>query len=247
MHTPSLTDRLALRQPPASAPVGRQRWSDLLFLHWRLAPEAVQAKLPAGLTVDVQEGAAWLGIVPFFMERIRPVYLPPLPWLSWFQELNVRTYVHDREGRPGVYFFSLDCNQPVAVARARRCFHLAYQHARMSARRRRGEVVEYTSQRRGDDIKARYSWRGEGTFREAQPGSLEFFLVERYVLFTARPDGTLVTGRVYHAPYRIRNATVSEWSVCPAELAGFSIPGAPDSTLMSAGVDVAVFRVEPVR
>ncbi len=96
----TLAGRLALRELPDAAPVGRQRWKDLLFLHWQVPVEAVQARLPEGLTLDVHEGAAWLGVVPFFMQRIRPVYLPPVPWLSWFLELNVRTYVHDREGRP---------------------------------------------------------------------------------------------------------------------------------------------------
>jgi uncharacterized protein len=87
--------------------VGRQRWSDLLFLHWRVSAAAVQATLPAGLFVDTYHDQAYVGIVPFFMERVRPVYLPPVPWLSWFLELNVRTYVRDASGTPGVWFYSL--------------------------------------------------------------------------------------------------------------------------------------------
>ena len=245
MRTPTLEDRLAVARHPAAPPVGRQRWSDLLFLHWQVDAAAVQARLPAGLTVDLHEGAAWLGIVPFFMERIRPVYLPPLPWISWFLELNVRTYVHDQHGNPGVYFFSLDCNQPVAVQLARRFFHLPYFDAKMQATRR-GDHVSYHSRRHEDAIDARYEWRSSGPAHEAVPGSLEFFLVERYALFTAKPNGSLVTGRVHHEPYRFSEAEVPHWSTHPAQLAGFHLEGPPQSALASRGVDVSVFAVTAV-
>jgi len=243
MPPPDLSARLAMRERPSARALGRQRWCDLLFLHWRLEPETVQAKLPAGLTVDLHGGAAWLGIVPFFMERIRPAFLPPLPWLSWFLELNVRTYVHDANGSPGVYFFSLDCNQPVAVALARRFFHLRYEHARMSAQRDGGSI-HYTSQRRGDGMEARYAWPRPAALQEAAPGSLEFFLLERYALFADRADGALMSGRVHHPPYRLAGTTAEAWSVRPAELAGFHLSGPPDSVLASPGVDVTVFAVQ---
>ena len=245
MRTPTLEDRLSVARHPAASPVGWQRWSDLLFLHWQVDAAAVQARLPAGLTVDVHEGMAWLGIVPFFMERIRPVYLPPLPWISWFLELNVRTYVHDQHGNPGVYFFSLDCDQPVAVRLAQRFFHLPYFDAKMNARRKGGHV-QYQSRRHGDPTDAHYEWQSTGPVHEAEPGSLEFFLVERYALFTAKPDGKLVTGRVHHAPYRIAEAEVLQWSIHPAQLADFSLDGPPQSALASRGVDVSVFAVTPV-
>src|SRR5690606_19660805 len=105
----------------------------LLFAHWHVDPALVQATLPTGLYVDTYEGHAYLGIVPFAMERVRPARLPALPWFSSFLELNVRTYVHDADGRPGVWFYSLDCNQPLAVTYARWRYHLPYQHARMAA------------------------------------------------------------------------------------------------------------------
>ena len=114
----------------------RQCWSGLLFLHWPVDPAMIQSRLPDGLFVDTYDNKAWLGVVPFFMDRVRPVMLPPVPGLSWFLELNVRTYVHDAQGRPGVWFFSLDCNQPLAVEIARRFFHLPYEHAAMKAARR---------------------------------------------------------------------------------------------------------------
>ena len=144
---PTLNQRLAACDHPAGFAVMRQRWSGLLFLHWPVDAAMIAERLPAGLQVDTFDGRAWIGVVPFFMGSIRPVGLPPVPWLSWFMELNVRTYVHDSEGNPGVWFFSLDCNQPVAVEIARRAFRLPYQHARMHSVRE-GSRVRYHCHRR---------------------------------------------------------------------------------------------------
>lgn len=242
---PQTAQRLALRQRPKSAALGRQRWNHLLFGHWEVEPRAIQATLPPGLFVDTFEGSAYLGIVPFFMERVRPAWLPPLPGLSWFLELNVRTYVHDVAGNPGVWFYSLDCNQPVAVAIARRFFHLPYFHARMMARRQ-GATMHYQSRRGGvASAESRYAWElaSEGT--PARAGTLEFFLVERYVLYAADARGRLFAGRVHHAPYRIYPPVVSEFSVEPARAAGFALNGAPASWIAAGAVDVTVFPLEP--
>ena len=239
---PATTQRLAMRERPSTPIVGRQRWSDLLFLHWKVEASAVQATLPPGLFVDTFGADAYVGIVPFFMERIRPAWLPPLPWVSWFLELNVRTYVHDREGRPGVWFYSLDCNQPLAVAIARRFFHLPYFHAKMRATRRDG-AVEYHSQRRGTSALSSYAWQPDDDTREAALGSLEFFLVERYVLFSNDRSGALHCGRVHHQPYRLSHAVVPEFSVEPARLAGFELVGQPISTLGASAVDVSIFAL----
>ncbi|WAC21268.1 DUF2071 domain-containing protein [Luteolibacter sp. SL250] len=234
--------RLEMRQRPSGRPVMFQRWSELLFLHWKIEPAEIQRRLPEGLHVDTFGGEAWIGVVPFFMERIRPVGLPAVPWLSWFLELNVRTYVHDDLGRPGVWFFSLDCNQPLAVEFARKFFHLPYQHARMSAERIGGEIL-YHSRRRG-------AGHPIATFRYARTvdavpageGTLEWFLAERYLLFSTNRAGRIFTGQVNHTPYRIAPASCLEWSVEPLRLNGFADPGRPpDSMLLADAVDVAVF------
>ena len=239
---PTMTQRLAMRERPSSPVVGRQRWSDLLFLHWKVEASAVQATLPSGLFVDTFADTAYLGIVPFFMERVRPAWLPPLPWVSWFLELNVRTYVHDRAGRPGVWFYSLDCNQPLAVTIARRFFHLLYFHAKMRATRCDG-AVEYHAQRRGTPTRSSYAWRPDDDPREAAPGSLEFFLIERYALFSTDRNGALHCGRVHHQPYRISPAVVPGFSVEPARQAGFELAGPPISTLCASAVDVSIFAL----
>lgn len=243
---PSPAQRLAMRERPSTPIVGRQRWSDLLFLHWKVEANAVQATLPPGLFADTFEGAAYLGIVPFFMERVRPAWLPPLPWVSWFLELNVRTYVHDADGQPGVWFYSLDCNQPVAVAIARRFFHLPYFHARMSAKRRAG-AIRYQCQRRGETSEPwRYEWHPGAHAAPAVPDTLEFFLTERYVLFSSDREDQLHGGRVHHAPYRIHTPVVSGFSTGPAHLGGFELKGDPVSLLGAESVDVSIFPLKRI-
>lgn len=174
MSVPTAAQRLALQQHPERVPVMRQRWSNLLFLHWQVSPELVQSRLPSGLSVDLFGGQAWLGVVPFSMERVRPVGLPPLPRLSWFLELNVRTYVHDQYGNPGVWFFSLDCNLSLAVRIARSFFHLPYEPAEMRVWQEQ-EMTHYHCQRRTSERAANYSWSPGASAIPAKVGSLEFF------------------------------------------------------------------------
>lgn len=220
--------------------VGHQQWRDLLFLHWRVAPDAVQARLPRGVSVDTFDGDAWVGIVPFAMARVRPRFLPPLPWLSWFLELNVRTYVRDASGVPGVWFFSLDCDQPVAVTIARRAFHLPYLHARMQARRE-GPRIAYDCRRRVDDAPLwQFDWETRAAGAPAVAGSLEHFLVERYALYCADHRQRLYRGTVSHTPYRIHEPAVHRHSTGPARLAGFPLDGPPVSALAAAPVDVTI-------
>src|SRR2546423_6570111 len=131
---PDAQKRLEIRLPkPGMRQVMQQRWELLLFLHWIVSPDVIQATLPNELTVDTFEGKAYLGLTAFFMTSVRPVGIPALPWLSYFQELNVRTYVYDKSGAAGVWFYSLDCNQPAAVLAARSLLGLPYFHAKMSA------------------------------------------------------------------------------------------------------------------
>ena len=220
------------------------RWESLLFLHWRLPAARVQETLPPGLTVDTFHGDAYLAIVPFFMRNVRPVALPAVPWISHFLELNVRTYAFDAEGVPGVWFYSLDCNQPFAVHTARFVMGLRYLHAAMSATR--GEFVDYTCRRRGTSDTARYRYRAVGRAREADPASFEFFILERYYLFAQRA-GSLVRAQVTHAPYRFRDAEVEEFSTIPAHLEGFpEISGAPMHICAVDGFDVNAYATENV-
>jgi uncharacterized protein YqjF (DUF2071 family) len=241
MH-PTESQRLAQRNRPEGFPVMKQRWAGLGFFHWPADPEMIAARLPKGLHVDTFEGKAWIGIVPFFMQRIRPVFLPPLPWLSWFHELNLRTYVFDEIGNPGVWFFSLDCNQPIAVEVARRTFNLPYEHAAMTSATGDG-MIRYRSSRKTSGLsEASFHYPLPRAPRAAEPGSLEWFLVERYLLYSADAKGRLHTGRVHHTPYLIETMGSAECSTIPFALNGFPEPISPPVSMLSAApVDVTVF------
>lgn len=224
----------------------RQRWEHLLFLHWAWSAAEVQRTLPRGLTVDTFDGRAWLGVVPFFMRGVRPVGLPPIAPLSNFLELNVRTYVTDPLGRPGVWFYTLDCNQWLAVKLARALFHLPYRHAKMAARVSREGTVEYRSRRKGESRESQFHYRLAETGQPAAIGSLEFFLVERYRLFAPdRPKGGLFSGRVWHEPYQIGAAEVPVWDDVMLQLEGFASPcRSPDHVCAAQPVNVRVFGIE---
>ncbi|WP_233246087.1 YqjF family protein [Coraliomargarita sinensis] len=242
------------RHRPDSPVVMYQRWSELLFLHWAVPPEVVQAGLPEGLTVDTYEGQAWIGVVPFLMHGVRPRGLPPVPALSNFPELNLRTYVYDHIGRPGVWFYSLDTPNSVANWIARTFFHLNYRTARMEVRHGEREIdcrSELKQDNRFDEAQ-HYRWRREGRAFEAEPGSLEFFLAERYRLFAYDwKSRRLFSGRVHHVPYPLQAAKVSQYSKRLFSLSDLEEPdGGPDHTLCSAGVPITVHplaRVAPIQ
>lgn len=221
------------------------RWESLLFLHWAWDPQEIQRTLPSGLTVDTFENKAWLAVVPFFMRRVRPLGFPCLPWFSDFLELNVRTYVRDAHGTPGVWFYSLSCNQPFAVIGARLLFHLNYVHAKMTAITNAGGVT-YSS-RRSANPAANFSYHTAAAFQPTTPGSLEFFLLERYVLFSKNARGRLFSGQVAHPPYEWAPAQVSEWSFQPALDDGFISPARPpDHLAMAKNLQVEAWPLVPV-
>ena len=246
---PGETQRLAARMRPTGGPVMYQQWQELLFLHWEYSVEAIQATLPDGLFVDTFGGKAYLGVVPFLMRNIRPRFLPAVPGLSNFMEMNLRTYVHDRNGVPGVWFYSLDADQWLAVKIARRFFHLPYEHAVTQLNRSAGGRIRYESVRTGaraSGTRCVFDYAPGASVPEPGPGSLEFFLVERYRLYSSAPDG-LRRGAVFHAPYNLCRADLAVWDENLLPLNGFTPTGRPpDHVLMSRGVDVTIFPLERV-
>lgn len=226
-----------------------QKWRSLLFLHWILPAEEVAATLPEGLHLDTWEGKAYVGLVPFYMRKIRPRFAPSVPGISNFLEMNVRTYVHDERGNPGVWFYSLDANQPLAVAIARRFFHLPYTHAEMHAESD-GERISYRCRRKeqGAEGTSQFRYAAGEELPRPEPGSLEFFLLERYLLFAHDSRrNRLWSGRVHHTPYPVFEARVDSHSTIAVEQAGFTIDGRePDHAAYSPGVEVEVFAIESI-
>ncbi len=243
---PNEQQRLAVRARPIGRPVMYQRWRELLFLHWEYPLAAIQATLPEGLHVDTFAGKAYLGIVPFFMRQVRPRFFPAVRGISHFMELNVRTYVHDEAGVPGVWFYSLDANQRLAVKIARRFFHLPYEHAAMNSTHTSAGAIRYRSLREGSSRPVVFEYAPGAELPLAAPGSLEFFLIERYRLY-ANMNGRLARGAVFHEPYPFCDAVITAWDDGLLKLDGFLACGRPpDHIIMSRGVDVTVFPLAEI-
>ena len=238
------------RETACQRPLGRpsmfQSWQNLLFLHWAVPANNLEDHLPQGLRLDKFEDQAWLGIIPFFMRNIRPHRLPALPGISNFLELNVRTYVFDEFGVPGIWFFSLDASRRLACALGRSLFHLPYRKAKMSTQA--GEWVDYRALRNGETESANYRYRGIGPDRIAKPGSLEFFLLERYVLYShEKKQNRLYRGRVHHEPYRFHDAEVERFSTGPLAWNHLPlVPAPPDHACTVPRVEANIFSLSEV-
>jgi uncharacterized protein len=227
----------------------RQEWHELLFAHWPLPADSMTPLLPPGLSLDTYNGQAWVGLVPFRMSGIRLRGTAPLPWLSAFPELNVRTYV-EIEGKPGVFFFSLDAANLVAVRLARRFFALPYYHALMSCIRREDTIV-YSSARRQTDafVRAGLDWtyRPTASAGFTEPGSLEHWLTERYCLYSVNRRGDLFRGEIHHPPWRLQPAEVTRNTTTVALAGGIVLPETEPLLHYSERQEVLVWSLEPVK
>ena len=202
-----------------------QSWHDLLFAHWPVDARVLQEKLPAGLPLDTYDGQAWLGIVPFHMTNVAPRGVPSIPFVSAFPELNVRTYV-TMNGKPGVYFFSLDASSTMAVNAARTFFHLPYYAATMSVRETNGEI-HYESRRNTRmpgvaEFAADY--RPVGPVQLPKAGTLEHFLTERYCLYTVDDSFRAKRLEIHHWPWPLQAADAKITTNTMADAAGIRLP-----------------------
>lgn len=183
------------------------QWHELLFIHWPVPAAALRPFIPPGLELQTWDGSAWLGVVPFMMRGVRPRLTPDLPGISAFPELNVRTYV-TLGGKPGVWFFSLDAANRLAVRVARYTFHLPYMDARMACEPQ-GEAVRYRSLRThpgAPPAAFRAEYRPTGPIYHSTPGSFEHWLTERYCLYAANRRGQIWRGDIHHGPWPLQPA-----------------------------------------
>jgi uncharacterized protein YqjF (DUF2071 family) len=224
-------------------------WQNLLFMHWPVRDNVLRPLIPSDLTLDTFDGSAWLGVVPFRMSGVRPRSLPRVPWLSDFPELNVRTYV-TAEGRPGIWFFSLDAHNPVAVRLARATFHLPYFDAKMYYHVA-GEEVRYRSVRthRGappTEFAARY--RPVGNPFESRPETLENFLTERYCLYAADKRGNVRRGDIHHHLWPLQPAEAEIGILAMTQQIGIALPERAPILHFSKQLDVLAWlprRIAP--
>jgi uncharacterized protein len=206
---------------PESPWVMRQTWNDLLFAHWPVHPQLLASKIPPQLPLDLYDGRAWIAVVPFHMTNVAPRAVPALPWVSAFPELNVRTYVRI-DDKPGVYFFSLDAANPLAVWIARTMFGLPYFSATMQVEVKESDV-RYRSRRVSSphaELVATY--RPTGPVFEPVPGSLEYFLTERYCLYTV--DRVVRRLDIHHPPWSLQIAEAEFSTNTMVEPIGIPLP-----------------------
>lgn len=225
-----------------------QAWHDLLFAHYALEPAVIRSLVPEILTVDLYRGTAWLSVVPFWIANLRPPGLPPLPMISHFPELNVRTYVtyrgKDGVEKQGVYFFSLDAGNLSAVWGARLFYRLPYWHANMKVEGR--DEIRYRSRRihgpkaNKDMPEWRGTYRPMAPVKTATPGSLAEFLTERYCLY-AWNRGRLYSADIHHLPWPLQEAEAAIEIDTMTQPLGIDLPPEPDALHFSRNLKVLIW------
>lgn len=217
-------DREAVRKRPRGWPVMHQTWDKLLFLHWPIETDQLRPHIPPGLEIDTWKGTAWIGVTPFTIRGIRPPLAPALPMLSQSHELNVRTYVW-RDGVPGIWFFSLDASNSLAVWAARVGFALPYFRAEMELTTDSGSI-EFQSRRIHADAPPgtfHAKWRIDSPLPEVLPGTRDFFLIERYVLYSSSGN-RLYRASIHHRPWPLSSAHVERLTSSILESDGLMQP-----------------------
>lgn len=225
---------------PGGPNSGTQIWRDLLFLHWSISIDQLRQLVPKELEIDTYNGQAYVALVPFRMCEISPSWLPKRFAFN-FLETNVRTYVHYK-GKPGVYFFSLDASSRLAVWAARTGWSLPYYYAKMKSDSR-GDLRTYQCTR--GDVSSLVDFHAEGALGTAEPGTIEYFLLERYVLFVKR-SGVVYSGTVHHVPYSYQSCVVDKLDDSLVTNTGLKLSTTmPDLAHFSPGVNVEVFKIAP--
>ena len=225
-----------------------QTWYNLLFAHWPIPIEELRRRIPSSLEIDTFEGQAWISIVPFGMSRVYPRWTFPVPWLSTFLELNVRTYVRVGD-KPGVYFFSLDAANPLAVAIARQWYRLPYFNARMTMRETGEKWIEYTSRRAHRnappaEFRARY--RPTGGVYQSERGALEHWLTERYCLYALGPQGEVYRGEIHHAPWPLQSAEADIEANTMTAPHALALPDRPPLLHFARKIETIEWPIRPV-
>jgi uncharacterized protein YqjF (DUF2071 family) len=237
-------DRLSIRERPRGFPIMHQNWGKLLFIHWPIDEKLLRPLIPAHLTIDSYDGSAWIGVIPFTMWGIRASFLPPIPGTSTFHELNVRTYV-TLNGIPGVWFFSLDAANRLAVWAARKFYNLPYFNARM-ALDQIDKTIDYSSTRqdtRGAPAELKTSWIIGECLPRSSPGSVEFFLTERYCLYSERDD-ELFRAQIHHQAWPLQAAKLNSFSSTMIESLGMPTPQGDPLLHYAEELSVDIWRLK---
>lgn len=220
-----------------------QTWNDLLFAHWPVAPEVMRLLVPEQLPLDSFNGKCWLAVAPFHMTGVRPRFTPPMPGVSAFPELNVRTYV-TLDGKPGVYFFSLDADSRMAVWAARASYRLPYFFSRMQVQERDG-WIEYESTRVAGNARLRARYRPVKPVQLRSPGTLEHWLSERYCLYTASAD-SVFRAEIHHEQWPLQDAEAEISENTMASAAGITLPQTPPLLHFAKKLEVLIWPLRKI-
>ncbi len=232
--------------PPTEPWIMYQGWHDLLFAHWPVKAAVLRELLPPSLELDTFEGEAWLGIVPFRMAGVHLRAVPAIPGLSEFPELNVRTYVTVGD-KPGAYFFSMDAANPLFVTALRLLAHLPYLAAAMSVSRV-GAGFKYNSHRLPYSVSPtvlRAEYEPTGGVFHARRETLEYFLTERYCLYTTR-GRRVYRCEIHHAPWPLQPAEADFQRNTMASSLGIPLPDTQPLLHFSRRQDTIVWPMRPV-
>lgn len=222
------------------------RWHDLLFLHWPVPAEVIRPLIPMGLELELFDGSAWIGIVPFRMSGVRPRYVPEVAALA-FAELNVRTYVWT-PGRSGVWFFSLDASNRIAVRAARSFYGLPYYDARITVQPE-GDTVHYQSSRTERATAAAEfdaSYRPVGAPYRSAPATLDRWLTDRYCLYALDRAGRLAYAEIHHAPWPLQPAEVELRVNTMTDPLEIKLPNTPPLAHFAWYLEVVAWAMVPV-
>ena len=229
----------------------KQEWHNLLFLHWPVPISLICNQIPKQLELDTYNNKAWIGIIPFQMKKLRPSYAFPIPKISNFTEINLRTYVKDKYNRKGVWFFSLDTQNSFGNWIAKTFFHLNYRYAKTS-------FLSDTEERNTCKFKLPntkhptqiFSWQHtqDSLIPSKKPESLDFFLTERYRLYSFNKEkNTLLTGTLNHEPYKLNRPKLINYSTDLFSSNAINhTNNYPESVLACRSVKVSIFPIERV-
>jgi len=219
-------------------------WVNLLFAHWPVDPEPIRKLLPSGLELDLFDGKAWIGVVPFEMVGVRPRICPPISYFSDFPELNVRTYV-TKDGKPGVWFFSLDAGSKFAVRVARQTYNLPYYDAEFNILKNHQQISYYSKRTHKNSPSAvlDLNYAPLGEIFESKVGTLEHWLTARYVLYSANKKGRVMRGEIDHPAWPLQKAHATFRQCDMTRICGIELSGEPTSLLYSESLDVVAWAL----
>lgn len=224
----------------------KQGWNEVLLAHWPVNEAELLPLIPPGLELQQWEGSPWISITPFILDPFRVRGLPRLPFVNRFLEMNIRTYVI-RNGKPGIYFLSLEASSRMAVAGARIAAKLPYHHAAMSAEIKRENTIRYLSERKrrdAGDAVFHGEYRPTGDIFQAQPGSQVHWLTERYCLYTVNSGGEIWTGDIHHLPWPLQQAELRLEANTMTDFDGIRLDSSPSLVTFAKRLEVLFWPIK---